>query len=185
MKSNQEQYKEQRGKEKRELFKRFKIRAIEDVYKKKFFNLFDNRCFKCGTKEKPYVEIGPPVLCIDHHIPLIHGGHLVPGNLVSLCHRCNNKKHDRRPEEFYSAEELNKLKPILEKQNEIFEFNFDLDRWENDREGYLLSIGVEKQLVHELLYNQDHRDYVGLPSEGLKIAITIDINDIISNIIKQ
>lgn len=88
--------------------------------------MFDNRCFKCGVKEKSQVEISkPPILCIDHHIPMIRGGHLIPGNLVALCRSCNNKKHDLLPEEFYTHEELNRLRPILEKQNEIFNFVFD------------------------------------------------------------
>jgi len=183
MKNNSKEiYKGQRGKEKRELFNRFRHRAIEEVYKKKFFALFDNRCFKCGIKEKPYVEIGqPPVLCIDHHIPMILGGHLVPGNLVSLCRSCNNKKHDSPPEVFYTLDELNKLKPILENQYEIFNFNFDWKRWDKDREGYLLCLGVEPNLVHELLYNEDHRDFVGLPSDNMGITIKIDVSDIILN----
>ncbi len=48
-----EAYPGQRGKEKRELFTRFRLRAIEDVYKSKFFAMFNHRCFKCGTMEKP------------------------------------------------------------------------------------------------------------------------------------
>jgi hypothetical protein len=50
--SSKEIYKGQRGKEKRELFKKFIFRAVKEVYKRKFFSLFDNQCFKCGTKEK-------------------------------------------------------------------------------------------------------------------------------------
>ncbi|MCK9426253.1 MAG: HNH endonuclease [Ignavibacteriaceae bacterium] len=186
MKNNsQEVYKGQRGKEKRELFQRFKIRAIEDIYKKKFFNLFDNQCFKCGIKERPFVDIGPPVLCIDHHIPMILGGHLVPGNLVSLCRSCNNKKHDSLPEEFYTQKKLDSLKPILEKQHEVFNFNFDWKYWDKDREGYLLSLGVDSKLVHELFYNPEHRDYIGLPSDNSCTIIKIDINDILNGIFKS
>ena len=187
MKNNSKEiYKWQRGKEKRELFKRFRIRAIEEVYKKKFFSIFDNRCFKCGIEEKPYVEIGkPPVLCIDHHIPMILGGHLVPGNLVSLCRRCNNKKHDLPPEVFYTTEELNKLKPLLEKQYDVFTFNFDWELWNKDREGYLLSLGVEPNLVQELLNNPNHTDYIGLPSDGISVTFKIDMNDILNNLSKR
>lgn len=180
MKNNsKELYKGQRGKEKRELFNRFRLRAIEDIYKNKFFALFDHRCFKCGIKEKPYSEIGqPPVLCIDHHIPMILGGHLVPGNLVALCRSCNNKKHDLPPEEFYTPEELNKLNPILEKQADISIFTFDWNYWNKDREGYLLSLGVEPNLVHELLYNQDHPDYIGTQSDNIGVTISVNIADI-------
>jgi len=175
---SKEIYKGQRGKEKRELFKRFKLRAIEDIYINKFSTLFEHRCFKCGIKEKPHPEFGqPPVLCIDHHIPMILGGHFVPGNLVALCRNCNNKKHDHPPEEFYTPEELDKLKPILEKQSDIFVFTFDWNYWNKDREGYLLSLGVESSLVHELIYNHEHPDYIGMPSDSIGITISVNIAD--------
>jgi 5-methylcytosine-specific restriction endonuclease McrA len=180
--NSKEIYKGQRGKEKRELFKRFRLRAIEDIYKNKFFALFDHRCFKCGVKERPQIDIGPPVLCIDHHIPMILGGHLVPGNLVALCRNCNNRKHDLPPEDFYTPEELNKLKPLLEKQGDIFIFAFDWNYWNNDREGYLLSLGVEPNLVHELLYNHEYPDYVGIPSDNIGVTISVNIADIYNNI---
>jgi 5-methylcytosine-specific restriction endonuclease McrA len=176
---SKEIYKDQRRKEKIELFKRFRLRAIEELYKDKFFALFNHRCFKCGIKEKPNPEIGkPPILCIDHHIPMILGGHLVPGNLVALCRSCNNKKKDKPPEEFYSPAELNKLKPILEKQSDIFDFNFDWNYWNKEREGYLLSLGINPIRVHEILYNENDRDYIGLASSPHEITFRIDINDI-------
>jgi 5-methylcytosine-specific restriction endonuclease McrA len=176
--SSQEKYKGQRRKEKIELFKRFRLRVIEDLYKDKFFALFNHRCFKCGIKEKPHPEIGkPPILCIDHHIPMILGGHLVPGNLVALCRSCNNKKKDKPPEEFYTPEELDKLKPILEKQDSIFEFNFDWKYWNRDREGYLLSLGLNPKRVHKILYNENERDYVGLSSNKFTVSIGIENND--------
>lgn len=175
-------YPGQRAKEKRELFKRFKIRSIEDVYKNKFFALFDHRCFKCGAEEKPCKEIGrPPVLCIDHHIPMALGGHLVPGNLVALCRNCNNKKLDLPPESFYTASELESLKPILEQQEEIFAFSFDWGAWHKDRENYLKSIGVADDLVQELLFNQEHQDYIGTASDRAGFVITIDLKDLIYN----
>ncbi len=172
-------YKGQRGKEKRELFNRFRLRAIEEIYKNKFFALFDHCCFKCGAKENPDTEIGyPPLLCIDHHIPMVLGGHLVPGNLVALCRRCNNKKHDLPPEKFYSQEELDKLKPFLEKQAEIFTFTFDRDSWNKDREAYLLSLGVTPSLVYELLNNKEHPDFIGMPADNIGFTISINIADI-------
>lgn len=174
---SKEIYPGQRRKEKRKLFERFKLRAIEDIYKNKFFALFEYRCFKCGTQERPRKEIGkPPILCIDHHIPMALGGHLVPGNLVSLCRRCNNKKVDLPPEKFYTAEELDKLEPILKQEAEIFSFEFDWDAWSDDRERYLVSLGVEPGLVHELLFNPDHPDYVGLPTDTDKFTISINID---------
>ncbi len=174
---SQKSFIKQRNKEKQELFKRFKLPVIEKVYRKKFFELFDNKCFKCGAKEKPSPEIGkPPVLCIDHHVPIVLGGQLVPGNLVSLCRKCNNKKHDKSPEEFYTPDELEKLRPLLEKEREIFDFSFDWEFWNNDREGYLLSVGVDPILVKELLYNSDHPDYIGLSSDNLCVTFIMDTN---------
>lgn len=175
-KKSAESYPGQRGKEKRELFGRFKLRAIEDVYKNKFFVLFDHSCFKCGTKERPHKEISrPPVLCIDHHIPMALGGHLVPGNLVALCRSCNNKKLDSAPEEFYSPCELERLEPIFDQQHEVFSFAFDWDAWHKDREVYLVSLGVEPGLVRELLFNPEHPDYVGVASDDVGLFITVDL----------
>jgi 5-methylcytosine-specific restriction endonuclease McrA len=180
--NSKEIYKGQRGKEKRELFKHFRLRAIEELYKNKFFSSFNYRCYKCGIKEKPCKEMGkPPILCMDHHIPMILGGHLIPGNLVALCRSCNNKKHDSPPEEFYTPEELNNLKSILEKQNDIFNFTFDWNSWNQDRESYLISLGVEPSLVHELLCNNEYPDYIGMQSSNTGFTITVDSDDIYNN----
>ena len=184
--NSKEIYKGQRAKEKRDLFNRFRFRAIEDVYRNKFFALFDHRCFKCNINEKSHPEIGqPPVLCIDHHIPMALGGHLVPGNLVALCRSCNNKKLDFPPEEFYTPDELNKLKSIFERQDDIFDFTFDWNDWNQDREGYLISLGVEHNLVHELLYSHEHPDYIGMPSDNIGITISVDISDVDNNFKKR
>ncbi len=174
-----ETYPGQRGKERHELFKRFRLRAIEDVYTTKFFALFDHRCFKCGVKEKPHKEVGqPPVLCIDHHIPMAFGGHLVPGNLVALCRSCNNRKLDLPPVDFYTPSELERLKPILDQQEEVFSFTFDWESWHEDRKGYLLSLGVEAGLVHELLFNPEHPDFIGTDSNGIGFTIAADFGDL-------
>jgi len=84
----------QRTNEKRELFKRFRFDVISAHYREKLLELFDRRCFKCGAEER---------LDIDHHIPIILGGHLVPGNLVVLCKRCNNAKGERRPSDTFTS----------------------------------------------------------------------------------
>jgi hypothetical protein len=169
--------KRQRNKEKRDLFQRFRVRAIADVYKNKVYASFGNRCFKCGANEKPKQEIGkPPVLCLDHHIPMALVGHLVPGNIVALCRKCNNAKLDKAPEEFYTQDELRKLVPFLELQEEIFRFDFDSDQWHGNRENYLLSLGVEPKKVHEILYNELDPDFVGFRTESPNITISIDIS---------
>ncbi len=174
-----ELYKGQRGKEKRALFQRFRVRVIEDLYKKKLFASFDNRCFKCGVHEKPAPEIGkPPVLCLDHHVPMGLGGHLEPGNIVSLCRKCNNAKLDKAPDDFYTPEELRKLHPLLQLQDDLFHFEFDSEQWYGNRENYLLGLGVELKKVHEILYNELEPDFVGLPTERPTITISIDISDL-------
>ena len=166
---------DQRRKEKYELFKRFMHRAIEDVFKGKLFALFDHRCFKCGVEGRSAKVIGkPPVLCIDHHIPMALGGHFVPGNLVALCRRCNEAKLDQAPEHYFSEAELQRLRPLLEQQPAIFDFNFDWDAWNLNREQYLLSLGVELGLVQELLYNPDHPYFIGTRSPAIGFTISLD-----------
>lgn len=170
-----ELYPGQRNKEKRELFKRYRLRAIEDLYKSRLFALFDNRCFKCGVEERPAQLVGrPPVLCIDHHVPMALAGHLVPGNLVALCRRCNESKLDQPPEQFYSRTELGRLGPLLAQQEGLLAFAFDWEAWNADRGKYLLRLGMEPSLVHDLLDNPDHPEFIGSTHERLGGAVSID-----------
>lgn len=133
----------QRQKEKRALWGRYQLSALERHYKAKFFDVFGNRCFKCGAVELPPQRGKMPVLCVDHHVPMALGGHLEPGNLVVLCRRCNELKLDRLPEDFYTSEELLRLAPFLECQHEFFAFTFDWDAWNKDRGAYLRSLGLK------------------------------------------
>lgn len=165
----------QRGKEKRELFKRFRHRAIEDVFKGKLFSIFDHQCFKCGAEERSKkVMRQPPILCIDHHIPMALGGHLIPGNLVALCRRCNEAKLDQAPEQFYTPGELERLRPLLARQQSIFEFCFDWESWNTDRRKYLINLGVDPDLVHELLFNPNHPDFIGTKSDIIGVTLSVD-----------
>jgi hypothetical protein len=147
-----------------------------DLYKRRFFLHFGNSCFKCGKQEKAKQDIGaPPHLCMDHHIPMSLGGHLVPGNLVSLCRGCNEWKLDRAPGEFYTAEELVRLQPLLETQQALFAFSFNWGKWEQDREAYLLELGVDQASVCAALHDENFVGYVG--SGGDRIGVTITIGD--------
>lgn len=166
----------QRKKEKGALFSIFAYPIIADLAKKKLFSLFGNRCFKCGS---------PYSLEIDHHIPIVRGGHLIPGNLVVLCGNCNNRKSDSAPESFYSLQEIDQLQPLLAQQGDIFSFVFDREKWEADRESYLLSLGVEATLIHDALNNPDHRFYIPSRNERIEgVTITID-KDIIMRALQE
>jgi hypothetical protein len=145
-----------RQKEKQALWGRFKLAVIAEIYRRKLLALFSDRCFKCGAQ---------PPLDIDHHVPLLLGGHLVPGNLVALCRPCNNAKLDRDPLTFYSEEELNRLAPLLEAQEALFNFEADYEAWNNDKEGYLVSLGMSRQEAHAVFHDPDHRFYLG-PMSG-------------------
>lgn len=102
------------------------------------------------------------------------GGHLIPGNLVALCRRCNEAKLDQAPEQFYTPAELEWLRPLLAQQQSIFEFRFDWDSWNTDRRKYLLSVGVDPDLVHELLFNPDHPDFIGAQSDIIGVTLSVD-----------
>lgn len=171
-----ELYPGQRNKEKRLLFSRFVFRAIEDAYKAKFFDLFGTQCFKCGQPET-YIpgSAGMKILCIDHHVPMAHGGTLVPGNLVSLCRTCNNRKRDQMPDVFYTSEELKTLAPLLERQHALFDFTFDEDAWQRDPAGYLVRLGLSPLLVQALLHDEEHPNFIGLPSPP-RVSFTLSIN---------
>jgi len=66
---------------------------------------FSHRCFKCRCS----YQKGNP-LQIDHHYPLSKGFTLSISNAVVLCKRCNQKKSNLLPQEFYTSEELQILK---------------------------------------------------------------------------
>lgn len=166
-----EVYPGQRSKEKRELFRPYQLRVIEDFYKYRFFELFGNCCFKCGMPEKARQEIGsPPILCIDHHLPMALGGHLTPGNLVSLCRECNQRKLDKHPSEFYTLEELARLQPLLDTQQRLLDFSFNWEQWRQNREAYLLSVGIDKETVRAALHDESFIGYVG--AEEARIGVT-------------
>lgn len=171
-KTSSEAYPGQRAREKRELFRQFCVSPIIEHQKRRFFALFDNCCFKCGLYANPDIPYQTRrLLCMDHHVPMALGGHLVPGNLVSLCRRCNERKLDMPPSTFYSSHELDSLQPLLEQQHSLFKFCFDWDKWQDSRAEYLLSLGIAQAVVDAVLHDQGDPDYVGLPQERVYIII--------------
>jgi 5-methylcytosine-specific restriction endonuclease McrA len=174
-KQSTEAYPGQRGSEKRKLFEPFRVRVIKDVYRSRFFASFQNKCFKCGLPEKVKQEYSaPPALCIDHHVPMFLGGHLVPGNLVALCRDCNNRKRDRPPIDFYTEDELSRLKPFLDSQEELFAFKFNWLRWQEDRKTYLLDVGVKPEIVQAVLTDENHLHFVGIANKNAGMIISIE-----------
>ena len=155
-----------RSQQKYHFYKRYRAEEIIDLYKARFFALFDNACFKCG-------QIGP--LEIDHHIPFSHGGQYEEGNLVALCNECNGDKNERMPNQFYTPAELQRIAPLLAAQKELFAFRWDWDFWKRDRAGYLASVGIEDATIHRMLFDEDYPGYVGL-EEPARHAVVIKID---------
>ena len=180
VRSSTELYKGQRLREKRALFENFPFRCLEDLCKARFYALFGNQCFKCGSEGISHYLGRFDNLCMDHHVPMKLGGHLVPGNLTALCRRCNGKKLDLLPELFYSEQELERLAPFLEQQKAIFGFQFDVDAWHAAPADYLISLGVAQDLVHAILYDEEHIDFMGLPDRphACTVSISIDIGSL-------
>jgi hypothetical protein len=151
---------------KNNFFKKYIFKCIENLYKKKFFESFDNQCYKCKSKSD---------LIIDHHIPIYLGGKYENGNLVALCRKCNNKKRETHPNEFYDTFEIETLKPILNNQQNIFQFNFNWKAWDENRSKYLESIGFEKQHIENILENPEHNEYIPPKDNSLQVKITLNI----------
>lgn len=156
----------QRKKDKSSLFKPFKVPAIAEIARRKLFDLFRNRCFKCGSTSR---------LEFDHHVPQYLGGRLVPGNLVILCSLCNAAKHDSHPAQFYSPEQLKNLEPFLDAELKIFEFQFDWTRWNGHRDQYLLSLGASPEFVKEVMTNKESPLFSGKNEEN-EYGITISVS---------
>lgn len=86
-------------------------KKVEEIYKftrkdiDKIFNLFDNKCFNCGSKKD---------LEIDHFYPLVKNFGLSHRkfNICILCRSCNGKKKDKMPEDFFSKDKINEFENI-------------------------------------------------------------------------
>lgn len=146
--------------EKRTFFSRFRLRVIEELYKKKFFSLFDNRCFRCGVYEAPTWVWAPSILCMDHHVPFSAGGRFEAGNLASLCRSCNSKKQDKDPAIFYPPALLRELQPLLNAQTALFAFEWDAGKWLADPPAYLAAIGVPADQIYSTFHDEHFHGYI-------------------------
>ena len=157
----------QRKADRQFLFRRFVYPVIAEAIKNKLYNLFEGQCFMCTSRTR---------LEFDHHIPQYLGGRLWAGNLVILCSRCNSAKSDKHPKHFYTAEQLERINHILKKELDIFNFKFDWGKWERDRKGYLLQLGLSTEFVNEVLTNPDHHFFVGSREHDEETSIVIEID---------
>lgn len=69
------------------------------------YDRFGHSCFNCAVKQN---------LELDHHKPLSRGYGLSVNNAVLLCRSCNASKHSKKPENFYSQEQLQRLEQLLQ-----------------------------------------------------------------------
>jgi 5-methylcytosine-specific restriction endonuclease McrA len=140
-------YKSERRRDRQKFLMRFGNEIIWNYFRNLLISLFNGRCFACDS---------PRSLQTDHHVPFLLGGRLTAGNIVMLCSRCNAKKRDIPPSEFYSADELTHLAPLLERENQILAFQFDKDRWMLNPYTYLQEIGISRILISDVMTNPDH-----------------------------
>lgn len=173
-----------RNQQKYELLKGFRLEILYYHFKRQFFFLFDDQCFKCGKQADWYsvpeadLKYGGMMfqrqLVIDHHIPIEKGGSLESGNLVSLCRRCNGVKGAKHPHTFYTDDELQRLKHYLIVQDGLFpknkiywsnhEWNHFLQSTNNVRAAMLLKEGVDEVLIRCCLRSKEHSLFCGMSS---------------------
>lgn len=81
--------------------------GIDESEKRLELKRFKDKCFNCGAEES---------LELDHHLPLSRGYPLkckeVGSNTVVLCERCNRRKGDKLPDDFYTREKLEQLEDM-------------------------------------------------------------------------
>lgn len=69
---------------------RFNPHKIVEMSRKNIFRRDGFKCVYCGSKDS---------LTVDHVLPKSRGGSNRWENVVTACHKCNNKKDDWTPEE--------------------------------------------------------------------------------------
>jgi hypothetical protein len=181
--------------------RRFRPEILYYQFKLNFFGLFDNKCFKCKKLATwvMYPEsdeimgglLAQKQLVIDHHVALENGGRYQPGNLVSLCQKCNSRKHTMKPEDFYNDQELAKLQPYLIVQEDIFPPDGKYWAWKkyerfidgdiDAKRMMLRDENIDPNLIEICLTNASHYCYCGWrradtskSSAVLQVSINID-----------
>ncbi len=149
--------------------KKYFTKAIGNHFRNKVYASFCWRCFLCGApakyRDRRAVEFRHATIVsnlhFDHHIPRANGGLLIPGNIVVLCRDCNNKKADRVPETVYTRDEWNDLGWLLTEQTELLRFRFSRQKWLSDKRKYYDEIGLNAELIDEVLTNPLHSFFEG------------------------
>jgi 5-methylcytosine-specific restriction endonuclease McrA len=180
--------KAQRNKEKREFLYKFRIRIIQEYFLDRVFEQFSYSCYNCGYsgenvegvydwryKGWKLCNFDRWNIVLDHHIPMIAGGHYELGNLVVLCRDCNGKKLDRDPRIFYEQSKLHELQIILERQKSLIDFKFDEEYFWRDAFGYLCSLGISSELIKNTIYNEYHPYYFGI--NDMKEQVSWQLNN--------
>lgn len=67
---------------------------------------FNNCCFVCGMTSQQHREKYETALHIDHFYPLSKGLGLTIDNAVLLCHEHNSNKGSKKPEDFFTKEQI-------------------------------------------------------------------------------
>ena len=83
-------------------------------YEDLVYEVFGARCAACGAEGS---------LTLDHHRPLADN-HALLHNAVPLCARCNARKGQRRPEDFYDRWKLAEIAVLLWETRAEFERRF-------------------------------------------------------------
>lgn len=77
------------------------FRRVE-LNRKNLFKRDNNTCVYCGSKDE---------LTLDHVLPKSRGGRTSWDNVVTACHKCNNKKDNKTPEEAGLQMKVNPKQP--------------------------------------------------------------------------
>lgn len=111
-----------RSQEKYHLRKKFVPDVLYYQFKRRFFFLFEDQCFKCGkpavwkcvSEDDSYMGgvLLQSQLVMDHHIPFEKGGKFEPGNLVALCKRCNGNKATTLPSVFLFRKRIQRTRSV-------------------------------------------------------------------------
>lgn len=177
-----------RQRDKREWDKKYCLRVIENHFRNKLFSLFEYSCVKCFTPGMLRTDFAGMErvpfwrgLERDHHLPIRLGGRLIPGNIGVLCTSCNSRKNEKSPRAFYTTGELDRVQRCLDKEEAALHFKFDWEAWRQDRSQYLASLGIDRELIGEVLTNEDHRYYAPPPSQ-FHLSIAVDADEMLKDL---